>query len=217
VGSQGPHDRGHSDYATTTIARRPLSASPAPEDNEGEGVPISLPSPHFSPGRPFGPPRLLVLHTTENECAPGVAAAVARYFAAPLTQASAHYVVGPDAVYQCVADGDRAWHVGAAGNPRSIGVEQTGRARFSAEEWRGEAAQAMLSRVVDLLAVLCRRWGIPPVVVEGPALAAPGASGITTHAAVAAALGGTTHWDPGPAYPLDSVVARVAAMVGSAP
>ena len=220
LGSQGPHDRSHSDYATTTIARRPLdgAAGADPGGVEGDGsAPVPLPSPHFSPGRPSGPPLLLVLHTTENDCAPGVAAAVARYFAAPSTQASAHYVVGPDAVYQCVADTDRAWHVGARGNPRSIGVEQTGRARFSAAEWQGAEAQAMLARVVALLAALCRRWGIPPVVIEGPALAASGASGITTHAAIAAALGGTTHWDPGPAYPLDVVVARAAAVVGSPP
>lgn len=70
----------------------------------------------------------------------------------------------------------------------------------------------MLDRVVRLLARLCRRHSIPAVVLT-PSDVAAGAWGIATHDAIGDGVGGTNHWDPGPHYPLDAVVARVAALL----
>ena len=171
----------------------------------------SIPSPHYYPGWP-SPPRLIVLHSTETPCAPGSARAVARAFQSAATQASAHDVIGPDAVFSCVDLANRAWHVGAPGNGFAIGVEQTGFAHFTAEDWASAPVQAMLANVVVRVADICRQTGIPAVCVDVDGIRA-GASGITTHAMVAKAVGGSTHWDPGPHYPLDDVIARVRALL----
>lgn len=172
----------------------------------------SIPSPHRSRGWD-APPRFIALHTTENATGPGVARAVARYFAAPATQASAHYIVGPDAVYACVDEGDRAWHVGKPGNGLALGVEQVGFARYTADEWAAPPQQAMLANVVELLADICRRTGIPAVCLSVDDARAPGATGILTHATMGKAFGGSNHWDPGPHFPLDDVLARVRSLL----
>jgi peptidoglycan hydrolase-like protein with peptidoglycan-binding domain len=211
AGSRGPHDDGHTDYATTTMLRTstpPAGWTPAPGDDE-EATPF--PSPNFYPGRPDGPARVLALHSTQNACAPGVARNVAYAFSLA-GGVAAHYVAGPDALFQSLADGDRGKHLGSPGNSFTIGIEQTGYAEYTAAEWDTANARAMLDRVVRLLARLCRRHSIPAVVLT-PGDVAAGAWGIATHDAIGDGVGGTSHWDPGPHYPLASVVQRVAALL----
>lgn len=160
--------------------------------------------------------RLVVLHTTENPCAPGVARAVANYFAgssAPM--ASAHYVVGPDEVVSCVPEEDTAWHAPPV-NDYSIGVEQTAHAAFTDEDWKGAGVVAMLARSVDLVADICERTGIPAVFVDAAGLAR-GDSGITTHVEVSQAFHKTDHTDPGPHFPIADYIAQVAAAMAAAP
>lgn len=73
-------------------------------------------------------PDAIVLHHTASG---GDAASVARWFADPKSQVSAHYIVDKTgAIVQCVADDRRAWHAGEsvlAGrkdvNSFSIGIE----------------------------------------------------------------------------------------------
>jgi peptidoglycan hydrolase-like protein with peptidoglycan-binding domain len=209
VGARGFHDDLYTDYATTTLLVR---RSPTASRDGWDPLAVPLPSPHYSPGRPSGPARVLVIHTTENALRAGVARAVASYFARPSTPASAHYVVGPDALFQCVSDLDRAWHVGAPANAYTIGVEQVGLARYTAAEWATPDALAMLDRVVALLARLCRRHAIPAVLLS-PEDVREGRAGIATHAAIGRGVGGTNHYDPGAGYPLASVVQRVAALL----
>lgn len=169
---------------------------------------------NFKKGR-AEPVRLIVLHSTENPCAAGVARNVAAWFAgASAPEASAHYVVGPDEVVQCVLDTDTAWHAPPV-NDYSIGIEQTGRAAFSADDWATTEAQVMLARSVALVAELCAKYGIPPVFVDAAGLAR-GDHGITTHVCVTNAFHKSTHTDPGPNFPADDYVARVANLVANA-
>jgi N-acetyl-anhydromuramyl-L-alanine amidase AmpD len=162
------------------------------------------------PKHGFAAVRLVVLHTTENPCAPGVARAVARYFAGPgAPEASAHYVVGPDELILCVPEASTAWHAPPA-NFYSIGVEQTGRAAFTPDDWQSASAQAMLARSAALVADLCDRYGLPVVFVDAAGLAREDA-GITTHVEVSKAFRVSDHTDPGPSFPMDDFLAAVAA------
>jgi N-acetyl-anhydromuramyl-L-alanine amidase AmpD len=178
---------------------------------------------HFTPGRPE-PIRLVVIHTTENACALHVARNVALWFAgASAPQASAHYVVGPDEVIACVREEDTAWQAPPT-NPYAIGVEHAARAAdeivdgkvvakaFTADDWAGDAAQAMIAKSVELVADLCVRHNIPAVFVDKDGLVR-GDAGITTHITISHAFGKTDHVDPGPNFPIDDYLARVAAAV----
>lgn len=156
----------------------------------------------------------IVFHTMEAPEKGGTAGAVARYFAT-VAPASAHYCVDDAAIVQCVSEHDVAWHAPGA-NRAGIGVEHAGYARQTAAEWADAYSTAMLRRSAALVALLCVRWGIPPVLVDAGGLAR-GARGITTHKAVTDAFNaGRGHYDPGPAWPGEWYVARVREAMGRA-
>lgn len=164
---------------------------------------------HFAEGREVAV-ELVVIHTSENDCAPGVALAVAHYFAGPgAPEASSHYVVGPELVVQCVHEEDTAWHAPGA-NAWGIGIEHTARASFTAETWELDAVEAMLSRSAALVAAICRRHGIPVVRLDAEQLRA-GAAGICGHVDVSRAFRKSDHFDPGPSFPWDRYLELVRA------
>ncbi len=201
-------------------------------------VDITIRARNFDKGR-TEPIALVVLHTAETPCKDGVARAVATMFATePASmESSSHYVCGPEQVFACVDEDDTAWHA-APVNPRSIGIEHTGYARYTAADWKGDAQQKMLARSAGLVADICKRRGIPVAFVDGAGLLR-GDSGITTHAAVSAACRmalaqkldslfaenpkhpGTPrsdHTDPGPGWPMDAYLEMVqAALPAPAP
>jgi N-acetyl-anhydromuramyl-L-alanine amidase AmpD len=155
----------------------------------------------------------LVLHSMEAQEKAGVAYRVALYFAeknAP--QASAHYCIDSAEIVQSVADKDVAWHAPGC-NQTGIGIEHAGFAKQTAEQWMDPYSKAMLKLSVELAADLCKRHGIPPVALDASALR-EGKAGITTHAAVSEAFKRSTHWDPGPGFPLKWYVKAVAELLG---
>lgn len=155
---------------------------------------------NYQPGR-TEPISLVTLHTTENGIAPGVAAAVARWFAsAAAPMASTHYTVGHDEVVQSVREEDTAWHAPPL-NARSIGVEHVGRASFTREQWSTPEAIAELGRSAALVASICRRYDIPVVLLDATALQR-GEHGITTHRDVSMAFHQSTHVDVGNGWPM---------------
>lgn len=145
---------------------------------------------------------LVVLHTTENDTKDGVAAAVANWFNRGEAKVSAHYVVGPDEVIQCVNEGDVAW-CSPGSNHNGIQVELVGRAGYEAKDWGKSDQQAMLVRAAWLVADICTRYSIPVVYIGVEGLVR-GERGITTHANVSTAFKKSTHWDPGPNFPLEN-------------
>ena len=165
-----------------------------------------------------GTPTLIVLHSIECPLeGNGRARNVARWFAGPTSpQASAHYCLDVDEVVCGVQPPNVAWHVGRAnvycGSP-TIGIEQTGYARFSTEEWLTPDGSRQLDRLVGLVDALCDRWGIARRWVDETGLR-NSQTGITTHAAATAAGLGTDHTDPGPNWPVDEFMRR---LDGSAP
>lgn len=169
---------------------------------------------HFLAGRSGSAVEIVVVHTTEQDCAPTVARHVASFFAGPGVTTSAHYIVGPDEVVQCVREQDMAWHAQGV-NPLSIGIEHTGRASFSSVEWSTERAQQMLRRSARLVADICKRYGLPATFVDHAGLLAR-RKGITTHAEVTQAFHKTDHGDPGPHFPLSAWMAMVEEEMGPA-
>jgi len=162
----------------------------------------------FVPARWFTPTqgrriRLLVLHTMEVAEMRDTAERVARYFQTMSDgrRASAHYCVDSDSIIQCVQDKDVAWHAPGANND-GIGIEHAGYASQSEDDWLDDYSQTMLRRSAQLAAQLCKRHGLPIASVGVVGLKA-GTAGITTHAAVSEAFKKSTHYDPGPNFPMD--------------
>lgn len=78
-------------------------------------------SPNYSAGRPAGAPNTITIHWwgSYGQTHDGVV----NYLCRKNGDTSAHYVASSQGVTQIVSDRDRAWHAGALGNPRSIGIE----------------------------------------------------------------------------------------------
>lgn len=166
----------------------------------------------FTPG-PRTAVDLVVLHSMESPEKPGTARAVAEWFHDPhrTPQASAHYLVDDREVIASVREADIAWAAPGA-NRIGIHIEHAGRAAQTADEWGDEFSMAMLHRSVELCASICRAWSIPAQLVDAAGLLVH-ARGITTHAEVTRAFGRSSHWDPGPAFPLPWYVDRVAGLL----
>ncbi|WP_103061595.1 N-acetylmuramoyl-L-alanine amidase [Actinomyces qiguomingii] len=78
-------------------------------------------SPNYSAGRPAGSPNVIVIHHwgVDGQSHQGVV----DYLCRSGGNTSAHYVASAGRRTQIVSDRDRAWHAGASGNPRGIGIE----------------------------------------------------------------------------------------------
>ncbi|MFN0027717.1 MAG: N-acetylmuramoyl-L-alanine amidase [Acidimicrobiales bacterium] len=169
-------------------------------------------SPSYHAGR-LRPIRLIVLHTAQSPCAIGAARGIATHLANPAVKASCHYAVDPAEVVVQVPEADTAWCAPGA-NADGVQIEQAGRAEFTAHDWSSGLAELMLrTQVAPLVADICARNQLPAVWLDAAAVAA-GALGITDHATVNAAFGGSDHWDCGPDYPRQLVVDMAARILG---
>lgn len=140
-------------------------------------------------------PRRIVMHSTVSACKPGAAEATARFFATEDNPTSAHYVVDPETVIQCVGDHTVAYHCGY--NQDSIGIEMCDMPDAKSKaRWSDAAHRQMLDRAADLVADLCLAYGIRPYYVSVVGLKL-GRKGVTTHANMSLAFKKSTHWDPG--------------------
>lgn len=154
-------------------------------------------------GRRSGGPTFGVLHSAETPLAAGYAASIARYFAGgPGT--SCHYMIDPAETWGVLDDGLIAWHCGN-GNPRSIGVEQAGRASFTRAQWLSTDGRRQQQRVAAIMRAARDRYGIGLYWMSDAQLAAAHRGqlgGWATHDQCRRVLGGTSHTDPMPNYPL---------------
>ncbi|HVK25072.1 MAG TPA: N-acetylmuramoyl-L-alanine amidase [Actinokineospora sp.] len=172
---------------------------------------ISVPSPNFYEGRRSAI-KWIVWHSTESGEVKGGAYNVAKnWFALAKSQASAHIVADdgadpryPDGIVRCVDPADTAWHAKAASSA-GYGVEIVGRAGQSGVDWTDPYSLSAIRnacahiKTVPELAHIPARWLTDEQLRRGE-------SGHITHAQVSRVLGGT-HWDPGPAFPRDHVMA----------
>lgn len=156
----------------------PIPELPLPEASPGPSLEFSqrvvlpvaeLPTEHHEERPPGAGVEVILLHDTDS---PGVrnALPIARYFADPRTEVSAHYVVGQRGeIVQCVSDGRKAWHAGPSiflgrekVNEVSIGIEMV----HTASRERSYP-EAQLASVAYLTADLLRTHHLPPDRIAG--------------------------------------------------
>ena len=158
----------------------------------------------------------IVIHATQGAERPGQAINSANRFAGigqDAPKASAHYIIDPTTVVQCVRETDVAWHCPGA-NRRGLGIEHCGLSEQTPEQWADEGSEAELQQSAILAASMCQKWGIPPVKLSVDDIQ-KGMRGIAGHVDFTNAfpqLGGT-HQDPGPNFPWDHYIELVAAAI----
>jgi len=154
-----------------------------------------------SSGRRFASSiKWIVLHDEEAWTARGAAA----WFANHASQGSAQLCVDDKECYRTLSDLDIPW--GAPGaNTNGLHIEQAGFAAWKKWQWLKHRRQ--LNKVADRVAHWCVRYNIPPRFVDASELRA-GKKGVTTHAEVSKAFGGT-HTDPGFFYPRRRVMRKI--------
>lgn len=139
----------------------------------------------------------IVIHCTVSPCELGGARANARYFQTHRT-GSAHYVVDPGEIVQCVREGTVAYH--APPNTNTLGIELCDWQKGSSSRWNDRAHSLMLERAAALVRARARHWNVPLVKLSAGDLRA-GHRGICGHADVTQAWHLTTHLDPGADFP----------------
>lgn len=177
------------------------------------------------------PIRAAVLHAAQCPCETGRAYSTMVFLSnrPPGARASAHYCTDPDETVAGVAEEDTAFTTPDL-NADGINIEQAGFAEFGSgfidpvrypqwsdyyggvwPNWTDPLPTRMIERqTVPLVADICRRRNIPPVVLEPADLLNPDARGITDHwRATLAFNGGSGHWDCGDWFPIYDVVAKV--------
>lgn len=172
------------------------------------------PNPPFIKARWFGgaqTPQKIVIHGTVTPCKNGIARAVANFFAKEDNKTSAHYIVDPGEVIQCVGDHNVAFHCGR--NQDSIGVELCDPQVGDGSRWSDASHRLMLLRAAALVAQLCLAYDIPPVRLDVAAIRA-GQRGLYGHNDSRLAFpGSTTHVDPGPDFPWPWFISHVKAEI----
>lgn len=169
---------------------------------------------HYRKGR-TAPARLWVVHDMEAPERIDTAESCARFFATTSVVASANVCADSDSLVGSVDWDDTAWHAPGV-NYESWGVEHAGYARQIRAEWLDPYGVLMLDRSARLFVEVGLAAGIPAVRV-GPDEIRAGASGICGHWDVTKAFPerGDGHWDPGPEFPWDWFLDRIASYVGA--
>lgn len=121
---------------------------------------------------------------------------------------SAHAFVDTSEVMQCVPWTCEAWHCGQTGNRLGEGIELCGRADQTLEQWLDAKSLPMLAIAARLVRARCDANGLPlEWVTHGGLRKYRG--GITSHHEISTAFGESSHWDPGPGFPIAAFLEAV--------
>jgi hypothetical protein len=128
------------------------------------------------------------------------------YFQSPSAGVSSHTGIDdtPGVIGEYVRRSDKAWTQGDA-NPYSVAAELCAFAAWSPAEW--QLHQTMLANTAQWVAEECAAFGIPLRKLSA-SQAQGGQAGVCQHVDLGAAGGG--HWDCGPGFPMDQVIAMAA-------
>lgn len=121
---------------------------------------------------------------------------------------STHYFVDSNSVVQCVLTGDRANACFKFGNRYGIQYELCGTQQTRAQ-WLDAASDATLTLAARQMARDCRKYGLPVRRLTVAQMRA-GEKGLCGHVDVTDAYGLGDHRDPGPEFPWDVLLTRVA-------
>jgi N-acetyl-anhydromuramyl-L-alanine amidase AmpD len=173
-------------------------------------MPRFLQARHYRKVPPETPRRidLVVIHSAEiGESLEGAEALMKACAVSPRV-ASWHYAVDAQSITQSVLEEDVAFAAPGA-NSNGIQIELCGYARQSQAEWQDAYSFHMLELAARLVADIIARHELPAVFVSRETLRLPMARGITTHAEVSKAFKKSSHWDPGPHFPMAHFIERV--------
>ena len=155
--------------------------------------------------------RVIVIHDMEYPEKGTSAEEIARYFAAPSTQVSAHICVDNDSIVQCVKDNDVAWAAPGCNND-GIQVELAGYANQKRGQWLDQYGIELMRQAGDAVAQYCLKYNIPPVQLTNAQLH-DGQKGIVGHRQVSQVYKRSDHMDPGVNFPWDIFLAQVRAQI----
>ncbi|HEX3540080.1 MAG TPA: N-acetylmuramoyl-L-alanine amidase [Acidimicrobiales bacterium] len=164
---------------------------------------VWIPSPNVS--QRSSPVRLIVVHSAEGGSS---FEGLGNYFSNPATKVSSHVGIDdkPGVIGEYVKPDRVAWAQGNA-NGYSVCAELLAYARWSRDEWLRHPA--MLANTGAWIAEEAQRFGLPIVKVGA------GGRGVCGHVDLSGPGG---HWDPGPGFPWDVVIAAATgAPVGPPP
>lgn len=165
-------------------------------------------------GRQGKTPRLIIPHTMEAPEGPQTAENVANYF--KTVDASAHWCVDNNSRVRVVNDEDTAWTAPGANND-GLQIEIAGYAKQTAADWADQYSLQALENAAQCAAEWVQKYGIPIRKLSVAEVKA-GQKGFAGHNDISQAYKKSTHWDPGPNFPWDYFLGRVASLVGqSAP
>jgi N-acetyl-anhydromuramyl-L-alanine amidase AmpD len=161
---------------------------------------VWIPSPNYS-SRGGSGVRLIVVHTTQGGGS-DTFQSLGNYFANPGAEVSSHVGIDdtPGVVGEYVTADQKAW-TAANANPYAVQAELCAMAEWGAE-WNDHGV--MLDNCAAWIAEEAGRFGIPIRKIS-ESEAAAGQAGVCGHADLGYA--GNDHWDPGPNFPWDRVVA----------
>lgn len=151
----------------------------------------------------------IVVHSMEIPEKGTTAESCARMFATTSRPASAHYCVDNNSVVQCVRDKDIAY-AARGGNSYGLHIEHAGFASQRKKDWLDEFSQDMLVVSAKLAAKKAARYGIPIRKLSVQDVRA-GKRGFCGHIEITNAFKLSTHWDPGPDFPMDAWLVMVKA------
>jgi hypothetical protein len=167
----------------------------------------------YTPGRKFGQPTVIFIHTTEGREGVSCAEDGAAYDARRTDGTSTHFFVDADSVVQCVPTSDEAHAARLHGNDVGIQVEVCGTAGQSSVQWHDPVSTATLEQLARLCAKLRHKYGANrfPLVHLTPARLRAGQNGFAGHADATKAWpeDAGTHSDPGPNFPWDELFGRI--------
>lgn len=152
----------------------------------------------------------VAIHSAEGA---RTAANLGAYFWRDDIQASSHVGIDAAGALPFVPYSRSAWTI-RGGNPISDNAELCGFARWTRDQWLSTGTvdgvvnpRGMLDNTAVWIAARCLANGIPMVKISAADVRA-GRRGVISHADYTEGTGDGSHWDPGPNFPWDYVMAR---------
>jgi len=164
---------------------------------------------HFAWG-----PNILVLHSLECEAMRGIAQSLSERGGWLDTENLApQRMTAPGDLVRTMPDGDQGGHIGGPGNSHCAGVEVSGRAAWTPEQWATPLAKEALdmqARAIAGLAV-AYGWAYSDLRYLSQAqIKAGDTRGICDHNAISlSGISNTNHWDVGLGYPWEGQLTRI--------
>ncbi len=159
------------------------------------------------------PVDLIVIHAMQYAERPDAAEIIANDFATRSAdnKASAQWCIDNNSAVRCVDD-DVVAYAAPGANKNGVHLELAGFSEQDAAGWHDAFSIDVLENTAEIIVQYCKKYAIPPVHLTNDELKA-GQRGIVGHKQVSDVYKLSDHQDPGPNFPWDYLLARVAALM----